>query len=88
MNYSALIATRLVSSECPYIVYSLTYWLISAAHDLDGARRLWKSELAKWRERGRESDAFIFEWRENGWTLCGSLYDSEAPDPAVLVANF
>jgi hypothetical protein len=79
MKYSAPIATRIVSSEHPYVIYSHTEGVLSEHETLEGAHREWERQLAQATERGRDSDALLFQWSIHEWTLCGNLYDIEGP---------
>ena len=84
MKFCGHIAVQQVCSDFPFIVYSHTHGLVGGRPRFDEALQLWESELAKSRERGRESDDLLFQWRHGHWTMCGSLYDSQWSDRAVL----
>jgi len=75
MNHCAKIASRRVCSEFDYIVFGHTTGVVGGGYTLEEAQRVWQTELAKCRERGKESDALLFQWNLGHWILCGSLYD-------------
>ncbi len=79
MKYRARIASREISSEQPYIVYSHTDGVLATGENFEEAKRFWTVALAQERERGKESDCMLFGWRDDHWALCGSLYDDLHP---------
>ena len=84
MKYVAYIAAKPVRSHYPYIVYGPTAGLLGGCHSVEEARQLWDAELARCRERGKESDALLFEWHRNHWIMCGSLYDVQGAGEVVF----
>lgn len=78
MKYRAPIASADVGSDDVYVVYSPTKGVIGSASDRAQARQILEEQMAQCRERGRESDAMLFEWREDHWRMSGSLYDQPA----------
>ncbi|MFO1501111.1 MAG: hypothetical protein U1G07_22430 [Verrucomicrobiota bacterium] len=75
MKHCALIANRPIRSEHAFIVYGTALGLFAESDEWNDIHHHWAAELARRRERGQEFDAYIFEWREDHWALCGSLYD-------------
>jgi hypothetical protein len=89
MKNSAPISGRMVSSDAEFVVFSHTWGVLAEEGDFDRARRTWETELARHAERGRDSDALLFQWSEGHWalcgsSLCGSLYDL---DPMSLASH-
>lgn len=87
MKHCGHIASKRVCSDSQFIIYSHTNGLVGGGDHFEEARRLWEAELAKCRERGRESDDLLFQWRHGQWMMCGSLYDTHWPDRAVLICD-
>ncbi len=80
MKNCGLISSKLVCSERDFIVYSHTTGLLAERNRLDDAKHDWELEVAHYAERGRESDALIFEWSDDHWMMSGNLYDLECAE--------
>lgn len=86
MNHCASIASKFICSEHEYIVYGHTAGLVGSADEFEETKRIWETELAKSRERGKESDSLLFHWTGDHWAMCGSLYDFSDHDREFRMA--
>jgi len=75
MKHRGFISDKTVCSNSPFIVYSHTNGIVAEPPTLEEAQRIWEMEISRCAERGRESDALIFQWLQGHWFLCGDMYD-------------
>jgi hypothetical protein len=78
MKNCGVISAKTVCSDLGFIVYSHTNGLLSEHQSLDAAKHDCEHQIAHRAERGKESDALVFEWIYDRWVMCGDLYEAAA----------
>jgi hypothetical protein len=77
MKHRGFISNKTVCSNSTFIVYSHTKGILAESNTMEGAQHCWELEMARCTERGKESDALVFQWLQGHWLLCGDLYELE-----------
>lgn len=70
MKNSAYIGKLTVSSNNNYIVYGSVRGLVSEHRTRSGAERSLSRDQSGCRSQGGYSDVSLYEWTDEGWTVC------------------
>jgi hypothetical protein len=70
MKNSAYIGNLTVSSNNKYIVYGSVRGLVSGHRTQRGAEKSLGRDQSGCRSQGGYSDASVYEWTSDGWTVC------------------
>jgi len=70
MKNSGYIGNLTVSSENKYIVYGSVRGLVSGHRTQSGAEKSLGRDQSGCRSQGGYSDASVYEWTGDGWTVC------------------
>ncbi|MEW6156718.1 MAG: hypothetical protein AB1813_04760 [Verrucomicrobiota bacterium] len=83
MRYSGWISDKEVNASERFIVHSPVRGLIGEASSWEKAHRIAETERLQCAERGRVSDACMFQWEHGHWYAAEDLYEQQNPPWSV-----